>query len=401
MKKFTLVLSGGGFKGAFQIGVLRRLKQHWSVINPGSDEMKFDVLAGVSVGSLNAALVASNEFDALEQIWLDIGESVEHIYTSDFIDTAHQGDELKWKLDMNMVRERFLPNVGLELSFWQGLGLLFSNAKRRKFARELLERAGQDFANNFQQFRSLADNSPLRERLKGLISKDKIENTVCKCGFVSLDDGEYYSFDHSSFKTDEEFRNAVLASTAMPIVWEPIDKIAVAKGGVEKVFNQNIDGGIRNVSPLGDVIDEINSDDPTADYTIIIINCSSGAVEEGDYSDANIAGIALRAMNDIAGAEIFNNDITEFLRINDIIEQVRAVHPDMQIRDYDIRQGRTDKVLRRFKAIIIRPDPRILGNTLVTNAQLNARRIEHGEKKAEEVLGILSRSGGSMDLVKV
>src|SRR5690606_27628798 len=338
MKKFALVLSGGGFKGAFQIGALRRLKQHWSVINPGNNEMKFDVLAGVSVGSLNATLVASNEFDSLEQIWLDIGESVEHIYTSDFIDTAHPGDELKWKLDMNMIRERFLPNVGLDLSFWKGLGLLFSNARRQKFTRELLEKAGQDFTTNFQQFRSIADNSPLRDRLKGLISKDKIENAVCKCGFVSLNDGEYYSFDHSSFKTDEEFRNAVLASTAMPIVWEPVDEIAVAKGGEDKVFSQNIDGGTRNVSPLGDVIDEINLDDPTADYTIIIINCSSGTVEEGDYSKANIAEIALRAMNDITGVEIFNNDITEFLRINDIIEQVRAFHPDMEIRDYDIRR---------------------------------------------------------------
>ena len=401
MKKFALVLSGGGFKGAFQIGALRYLKQHWSLVNPENAEMGFDVLAGVSVGSLNAVLVASKEFDALEQIWLDIGESVEHVYTSDFIDTKHQGDELKWKLDVNMVRERFLPNVGLNLSFWEGLGLLFSNSRRQKFTRELLENAGKDFAANFRHFRSITDNGPLRERLKGLISKDKINNAVCKCGFVSLNDGEYYSFNQSSFKTDEEFRNAVLASTAMPIVWEPVEKITVMEGGEDKVFNQNIDGGTRNVSPLGDVIDEINQDDPEADFTIIIINCSSGMVEEGDYSEANIAGIALRALNDISSTEIFNNDLTEFLRINDIIEQVRAVHPGMEIMDYDIRRGRTEKVLRRFKAIIIQPDPGILGNTLVTNSRLNARRMEHGEKKAAEALDILSQSGGKMDLVKV
>ena len=87
-------------------------------------------------------------------------------------------------------------------------------------------------------------------------------------------------------------------------------------------------------------------------------------------------------LNDISSAEIFNNDLTEFLRINDIIEQVRAVHPGLEIRDYDIRRGRTEKVLRRFKAIIIQPDSGVLGNTLVTNSELNAKRMAHGEKKS-------------------
>ena len=40
MKKFALVLSGGGFKGAFQIGALRQLKKNWTLINPAGWDMK-------------------------------------------------------------------------------------------------------------------------------------------------------------------------------------------------------------------------------------------------------------------------------------------------------------------------------------------------------------------------
>jgi NTE family protein len=33
-KKTALVLSGGGFKGAFQVGALKYLKDNWSKIDP-------------------------------------------------------------------------------------------------------------------------------------------------------------------------------------------------------------------------------------------------------------------------------------------------------------------------------------------------------------------------------
>lgn len=399
MKKFALVLSGGGFKGAFQIGALRYLRQNWSKVNPGSSEMKFDVIAGVSVGSLNGVLTACNEFAALEKLWFDIGPNVENIYTSDFIDTKNQSDQLKVRLDFANIKEKFIPNIDLRISLWKGLGLLLSKSKRDKFIDELLGKVQKDFSANFQNFRAIADNSPLRQRLNELIRRDKIRDCIFKCGFVSLNDGRYYSFSHNAFKSDEDFRNGILASTAMPIVWQPVEKISVEFEGREQTISQSVDGGIRNVSPLADVIEEINNDAPESDYTIIIINCSSGEVDYEEFEKANIAGIALRSLNDIAITEIFNNDITEFLRINDIIEQVRAVDPDIVIRNYKLGEGRIDKILRPFKAIIIQTDPGILGDSLVANVPLNNRRVEHGEKKAAEALELLQ--GGRKDVVVV
>lgn len=401
MKKFALVLSGGGFKGAFQVGALQYLKDNWATINPESNGvMKFDVVAGVSVGSLNGALVACDEFAALEKLWLDVAGNVEEIYTSDFIDTKNQTDKVRVRLDLRNLLQKFVPNLDLRISLWKGLGLLLSKSKRRTFIDDLLAEAEKDFTAHFKHFRALADNSPLRKKLDVLVSTDKVKDIVFKCGFVSLNTGLYYSFKHTDFKTDEDFRQGILASTAMPIVWEPVARINTRVNDKDLGIDQNVDGGIRNVSPLADVIDEINLDVPGNDYTIVIINCGSGVVEYARYEDANIAGIALRALNDIAITEIFNNDIAEFLRINDILDQVRSSDPALQVRNYNLREGRTEKILRPFKAIIIQPDPGMLGDSLVSNIPLNARRMAHGKQKAAEALAVLQHNRG-IDLVSV
>src|ERR1700693_308620 len=46
----ALVLSGGGSKGAFEVGVLQRLM--------GDEQLDYDLLCGTSVGAINAAYLA-------------------------------------------------------------------------------------------------------------------------------------------------------------------------------------------------------------------------------------------------------------------------------------------------------------------------------------------------------
>ena len=61
MGKTALVLSGGGAKGAFQVGAERYLREirgyHW------------DVISGVSVGALNGTLLAMRDFERLRHLW--------------------------------------------------------------------------------------------------------------------------------------------------------------------------------------------------------------------------------------------------------------------------------------------------------------------------------------------
>ena len=61
----ALVISGGGCKGAFAVGFLKRIFEHWP-------NLTFDIYVGTSTGSLVAPLVAMNEMALLEQIYTTV-----------------------------------------------------------------------------------------------------------------------------------------------------------------------------------------------------------------------------------------------------------------------------------------------------------------------------------------
>lgn len=63
----VLVLSGGGTKGAFQIGALNYLTR--------KSGMLWDAVIGVSIGALNGAMIAQHKLDRLNDIWLEIQPS--------------------------------------------------------------------------------------------------------------------------------------------------------------------------------------------------------------------------------------------------------------------------------------------------------------------------------------
>ncbi len=369
MRKIALVLSGGGFKGAFQVGALQYLRDHWTEIAPGREPLTFDIVAGVSVGSLNGLMVALRKFSELENLWERVAQNgVGEIYTSDFIDTSADPDNPN-------------PQLGLTLG-WPTLRKHFPKTTRNIFLRAIFNRQAilQSFKQEFQDFKSVADNSPLERKLIALAKRDEIRDTVFKCGFVSLRDGKYYSTRQTDFKSDRDFARGVLASTAMPIVWSPVDGVDTTDGRLESL----VDGGIRDVSPLGDVIDEIVRDEaPEEDFTIVVINCSSGKVEAENFADKNIVQIALRSLVDIAITEIFNNDIREFLDKNYILRQVRDRLPGEVVYDYDLERDGRGKPLRFFESIIIQPESNVLGDTLTASRSQIECRMAHGRARAE------------------
>jgi NTE family protein len=65
----VLILQGGGSLGAFGCGVLKAL---------ANNNIKIDIIAGTSIGGLNAAIIAGSKEDhpekALEQYWLELSE---------------------------------------------------------------------------------------------------------------------------------------------------------------------------------------------------------------------------------------------------------------------------------------------------------------------------------------
>src|ERR671923_2111389 len=66
----VLVLQGGGSLGAFGCGVFKALAE---------SGVKIDILAGTSIGGVNAAIIAGSKNKrpevALEQFWLELAEN--------------------------------------------------------------------------------------------------------------------------------------------------------------------------------------------------------------------------------------------------------------------------------------------------------------------------------------
>jgi NTE family protein len=66
MKNFGLVLSGGGAKGAYQIGVMKAIKEF---------DININSYSGSSIGGLNEVLLFTNPIETCQQIWKDISFS--------------------------------------------------------------------------------------------------------------------------------------------------------------------------------------------------------------------------------------------------------------------------------------------------------------------------------------
>ncbi|MDD2181085.1 MAG: patatin-like phospholipase family protein [Bacilli bacterium] len=65
--KRAIVLSGGGAKGAYQVGVWRALRK----LN-----IKYDIVTGTSVGALNGALMVQNEYIKARSMWYNINFNI-------------------------------------------------------------------------------------------------------------------------------------------------------------------------------------------------------------------------------------------------------------------------------------------------------------------------------------
>ena len=74
MGKTALVLSGGGAKGAFQVGAEKYLREEKGY--------SWDVIAGVSVGALNGTMLAMEKYGRLEAIWKTISSHA--VYSGKF-----------------------------------------------------------------------------------------------------------------------------------------------------------------------------------------------------------------------------------------------------------------------------------------------------------------------------
>ena len=291
-RKIALILSGGGAKGAFQVGAEKYAREvkgyHW------------DIIAGVSVGAMNGAMLSMHRYARLMEIWDHISD--DQVYTGGF----------------NLIS---LIKIAL-------------GAK------------------------SFYSNDPLQALMQREFEAGRIIDDL-HVGAVSLITGEYVQFTRESL----ELAKAILASASIPVVWSPVDVSA------QRVAM--VDGGVRNISPVGDVLD-LEPDE------IVIINCGPEIPPVTPGADANVLSIGLRAL-DIMQNEIFVNDMKTFLRINALVQEAEQ-------QGCFLHNPKNGKLLKYYPCQVIEPDKE-LGDTLDFSQVSVQAALRAGVRRAREVLG--------------
>jgi NTE family protein len=210
--------------------------------------------------------------------------------------------------------------------------------------------------------KSFYGNEPLWRMLQAELDPALITADL-RIGAVSLLSGEYIQFTRDS----PDLAKAILASTVMPVIWTPVD--------ISPELPAMVDGGLRNISPLGDVL-ALEPDE------IVVINCQPQAPHPLPAPPANVLQIGLRTL-DLMINEIFVNDLHELQRINALVRQA-AEH------GLTLSHPRTGRPLRDVPCYIIEPDYD-LGDTLDFSQETVQASLQAGVRRAKEVLGDLKR----------
>ena len=170
----ALVLSGGGSKGAYQVGVLKKL-----LVDDGN---QYDLVAGISVGSINASILAQYPVGKEADAWERMKASWDRVETS----RIRKG----WCI------------VGAIASLWES---------------------------------SVYNSKPLLEWILSELNQAKIIGSGRKLRVVSVswDSGESYVAD----ELDPDIARWVAASSAFPVMLSPVEVRGQlwADGGIRSV----------------------------------------------------------------------------------------------------------------------------------------------------------------------
>jgi NTE family protein len=84
-KQRALVLQGGGVLGAYEAGAITVLCEHLTDVDKGDNKKDgplFDIVAGTSIGAMNAAVLVSNVV-IRKKTWEEAAYVLEHFWTDE------------------------------------------------------------------------------------------------------------------------------------------------------------------------------------------------------------------------------------------------------------------------------------------------------------------------------
>lgn len=203
MSNVGLVLSGGGGKGAYQIGVWKALREY------GIDN-NITAVAGTSVGALNTVLFASGNLEMAEKIWCNLTT-----------DTILSMKNIKETLSDD-VKSRVVSLLGINpLKAASVVTYLMSRCEKGIFSRRGLEKI-------------------IDEEIDLRVVRNSNLKLYAGCVELPLLNAKYFELNNYD---EEKIKSIILASSSLPVIFPPeiIDGMQYIDGGV---------GGVERNSPV-------------------------------------------------------------------------------------------------------------------------------------------------------
>lgn len=233
--KIGLVLSGGGGKGAYELGVWKGLKEL------GIDKY-IDVFSGTSIGAFNAVLFAQDDMEAAELLWEEV------------------------------TMEKLVPISKFEL-LRKGVGLLIGS-KNINFAKKYI---------NEKLHEGAATKEGAIEIIEKYLSFDKVKekNKICYAAATELPDFKVKYFKINDYD-NELCKKMITASASLPLIYE----------STEVLGESYIDGGMADNTPIQPVYGE------GCDMIIVVLLSKEVKIDKSLYPNAKIIEIAPRNLSE-------------------------------------------------------------------------------------------------------
>jgi NTE family protein len=187
--EILLILQGGGALGAYQVGAYRSMRAF------GQEP---DVLSGISIGAVNAAIIAGNKPEnrlaRLEEFWQLVSWP-----------TAAS----PFPFPFPMLAEGYFGAFHHSIGVWQAFMFGQPNFFKPRMVNPWLAQPGTDEATSFE------DTSELRKTLERLIDFDLLNSGVVRLfiGAVKVTTGDMVFFDNHKERITVEH---IMASGALP-----------------------------------------------------------------------------------------------------------------------------------------------------------------------------------------
>ncbi len=324
LKPTGLILSGGGARAAYQVGVLRAIAE----VLPADCANPFDIICGTSAGGLNAAGLATQAdclqhgVSLLESVWGNF--STEQVYRTDWPGVLHRAGRFLWTMAFGRLR--------------------------------------RDLAV------SLLDNSPLRGLLNTHIPLAQVQTAIdaghlralciTASGYTS---GESVSF-YQGIPALENWRRSrriglrstitldhLLASAAIPIIFPAV-----------RVHREYFgDGALRQLSPISPAL-HLGAE------RVLVIGVGGQSrkyVREKTVAYPSIAQVV---------SHIMNSSFVDSLEAD--IERLSRVNNTLSLIPEEVRQQHS--TLRQIEVMVMSPPAEVLDAIAMRHAHLLPKSIK-------------------------